>query len=188
MNDGTYDGFGNGQFGDPWAYTTFDGDKLPNYWRLGAATTCSATTSSPRSAAPRTRTTSSSWPGQSGGAIDNPENIEVRFDDGDRQFKSWGCDAVGDDVFVLVKDDQGNLTKHDSCFDFQTVPEQLEEAGVSWAYYSASPYQTGYFWNALNGVADVFHTDLWRHETHPRPSTSCLEGHPRRAAARRSRG
>ncbi len=102
--------------------------------------------------------------GQSGGVLDNPENIEVRTDE-NGQFKSWGCDAVGDDVFVLVKDDKGNLTKHSTCFDFRTVPQQLEEIGVSWAYYSASPYQSGYFWNALNAISGVFHTDLWRDET-----------------------
>ena len=32
VNGGSYDGFGNGQFGDPWAYTTFDGHTIPNYW------------------------------------------------------------------------------------------------------------------------------------------------------------
>jgi phospholipase C len=100
--------------------------------------------------------------GQSGGSLDNPENIEVRIDEDKGRFKSWGCDAVGDNVFVLVKDERGNLTKHDTCFDFRTVPEQLEEIGVSWAYYSASPYQSGYFWNALNGISGVYHTDLWR--------------------------
>jgi phospholipase C len=42
------------------------------------------------------------------------------------------------------------------------VPQQLEEIGVSWAYYSANKYQPGYFWNALNAIAGVFHTDLWR--------------------------
>ncbi|MGH2652563.1 MAG: alkaline phosphatase family protein, partial [Actinomycetota bacterium] len=65
-------------------------------------------------------------------------------------------------VYVFVKDDDGNLTKHDTCFGFRTVPEQLEEAGVGWTYYSAEPGQAGYFWNALNGLANVFHTDLWR--------------------------
>ena len=59
--------------------------------------------------------------GQSGGALDNPENILTRQLQDGRTFKSWGCDAVGKDVFVLVKDEKGNLTKHDSCFTFRTV-------------------------------------------------------------------
>src|SRR4029450_698529 len=39
-----------------------------------------------------------------------------------------------------------------------------ETAGLSWAYYAAEPGQPGYFWNALNGIEGVFHTDLWRPE------------------------
>ena len=164
VNGGAYDGFANGQFGDPWAYSQFDGHQVPNYWRMAKDyVLCDnffASVGGP------------SYPnhfffvaGQSGGALDNPENILTRDDGGGNRFKSWGCDAVGDDVFVLVQDEHGNLTKHDSCFDFTSVPEQLESAGVSWAYYSASPHQSGYFWNALNGVAGVYHTDLWREET-----------------------
>ena len=64
-------------------------------------------------------------------------------------------------MFVLVTDEAGNLTKHNTCFEFPTVGEQLTQAGVDWAYYSAVPGQPGYFWNAYNGVANVFHTDLW---------------------------
>jgi phospholipase C len=161
VNGGTYDGFAHGQFGDPWAYTAFEGEMVPNYWQLAQDyVLCDrffASVGGP------------SYPnhfffvaGQSGGSLDNPENIEVRIDEDKGRFKSWGCDAVGDNVFVLVKDERGNLTKHDTCFDFRTVPEQLEEIGVSWAYYSASPYQSGYFWNALNGISGVYHTDLWR--------------------------
>jgi phospholipase C len=163
VDGGAFDGFGTGQFGDPWAYTTFEPDAVPVYWQLAQDYVLSdhffASVGGP------------SYPnhlffvaGQCGGALDNPENIEVRTDE-HGQFKSWGCDAVGEDVFVLVKDDKGNLTKHSTCFDFRTVPEQLEEIGVSWAYYSASPYQSGYFWNALNAISGVFHTDLWRDET-----------------------
>ena len=163
VNGGTYDGFGIGQFGDPWAYTMHEEDMVPVYWQLARDyVVCDnffCSVGGP------------SYPnhlffvaGQSGGVLDNPENIEVREDE-NGTFKSWGCDAVGENVFVLVKDDKGNLTKHDTCFNFRTVPQQLEEIGVSWAYYSASPYQSGYFWNALNAIAGVYHTDLWRAET-----------------------
>ena len=163
VNGGTYDGFGNGQFGDPWAYTQFEEASIPNYWSWARDyVLCDNFFGS---------VGGPSYPnhfffvaGQSGGALDNPENIEVRTMQDGRTFKSWGCDAVGKNVFVLVKDEQGNLTKHDSCFTFKTVPEQLEEAGVPWAYYSAQPGQAGYFWNALNGIAGVFHSDLWRPE------------------------
>jgi phospholipase C len=181
VNGGAYDGFGIGQFGDPWAYTTFEEGTVPVYWQLARDYVlcdnffCSVG--------------GPSYPnhfffvaGQSGGVLDNPENIEVRNDE-NGTFKSWGCDAVGEDVYVLVKDEQGNLTKHDTCFGFRTVPEQLEEIGVSWAFYSASPYQSGYFWNALNAIAGVFHTDLRKrsapgpHGRHPRGRPPRSPGH-----------
>jgi phospholipase C len=164
VNGGAYDGFANGQFGDPWAYSQFQAHDIPAYWKLAQDhVLCDnffASVGGP------------SYPnhfffvaGQSGGVLDNPENIETATVDGGKRFKSWGCDAVGESVYVFTKDEHGNLTKHDTCFDFQTVPQQLETAGVPWAFYSASPYQSGYFWNALNGVEGVFHTDLWREET-----------------------
>ena len=118
VNGGSYDGFGNGQFGDPWAYTQFEGTSIPNYWSWAKDyVLCDnffASVGGP------------SYPnhfffvaGQSGGALDNPENILTRQLQDGRTFKSWGCDAVGKDVFVLVKDEKGNLTKHDSCFTFR---------------------------------------------------------------------
>ncbi|MBI2237714.1 MAG: hypothetical protein HYU54_04205 [Actinobacteria bacterium] len=171
VNGGEMDGFAQGIYGPEWAFTQFDRQDLPNYFAWADEyVLCDnffASAGGP------------SYPnhfffvaGQSGGTLDNPENIEVAWEDG-KKTKSWGCDAYGDDVFVFVKDDHGNLTKHDTCFDFRTVPQQLSEIGVDWAYYSASRYQTGYFWNALNGIASVFHTDMW-HE-HVRPVDRLVE-------------
>ena len=105
--------------------------------------------------------------GESGGVLDNPENISAR-QEGDKIYKSWGCDAIGDDVFVFTKDAAGNLNKHDTCFTFNTVGEQLSEAGVDWAYYSADWGQPGYFWNAYNGIESVFHDESYWN-AHVRP-------------------
>jgi phospholipase C len=165
VNGDKMDGFGNGEFGSTYAYSIFDEDQIPNYWTWAREYALSdhffASVGGP------------SYPnhyyfiaGQSGGVLDNPENIETRVTDGKR-FKSWGCDALGDDVFVFVKDDAGNLTKRDTCFNYRTVGEQLTEVGVDWAYYSAPPGQVGYFWNAYNGIGNVFHSDLW--DQHMRP-------------------
>jgi phospholipase C len=166
VNGGTMDGFALGTYGATYGYTIFDEDQIPNYWMWAREYALSenffASVNGP------------SYPnhyyfiaGTAGGILDNPENIKVRWLDDGTKMKSWGCDAVGDDVFVFVTDDKGNLTKHDTCFRFKTVGEQLSEIGVDWTYYSPVPGQTGYFWNAYNGIENVFHTDLW-HE-HMRP-------------------
>jgi phospholipase C len=173
VNGGTFDGFGTGVFGNPWAYTQFDERRVPNYFAWARDyVVCDNFFSS--AAGPSYPNHFFFVAGQSGGALDNPENIDVRKDK-NGVFKSWGCDAVGDNVFVFVKDQRGNLTKHDTCFEIATVPEQLEHAGVSWAYYAASPGQAGYFWNALNGIANVFHTDLWRPGDTIRPVDRIVE-------------
>jgi phospholipase C len=161
LNDwaaGNQDGFGGGVWGDPWAYTVHDEHQLPNYWMWAKEFAISdhffASVAGP------------SYPnhfffiaGTSGGTIDNPENIGAKPTPDGGSFKSWGCDAIGDDVYVFTKDEHGNLTKHDTCFRFRTVGEQLSEIGVDWAIYSAVPGQPGYFWNAYNGVHDVFHDE-----------------------------
>ena len=154
-----------GVYGPEWAYSQLREHQIPNYWRWAREYAVSdnffASASGP------------SYPnhfffiaGTSGGVIDNPENIETRVD-GDMQYKSWGCDAIGDDVFVFAKDPQGNLTKHDTCFSFPTVGQQLTQAGIDWTFYSGGPGQTGYFWNAYNGIGEVFHSDLWHEHTRP---------------------
>jgi phospholipase C len=170
LNDwanGRQDGFGGGMFGDPWAYTQHDERSIPNYWMWAREFALSdhffASAAGP------------SYPnhfffiaGQSGGAIDNPENIGTKPTADGGSFKSWGCDAIGDGVFVFTKDRHGNLTKHDTCFTFRTVGEQLSEIGVDWTFYSAVPGQSGYFWNAYNGIQDVFHDQAyWQAHTRP---------------------
>ncbi len=165
VNGGTLDGFGTGIYGSTYAYTQFDEPQIPNYW-LWAKEYAISDKFFASAAGPSYGNHYYFIAGQSGGVIDNPENIETRVD-GDKKYKSWGCDAIGDDVFVFVKDDQGNLTKHGTCFTFKTVGEQLSEIGVDWAYYSAVPGQVGYFWNAYNGIANVFHTDMWHEHVRP---------------------
>ena len=158
VNGGAMDGFGTGVYGSTYSYTIFDEDQIPNYWHWAREYALSenffASAAGP------------SYPnhfyfvaGSSGGVADNPENIRLRREDG-KSFKSWGCDAEGDNVFVFVTDEAGNLTKHSTCFEFPSVGEQLSDADLDWAYYSAVPGQPGYFWNAYNGISNVFHTDL----------------------------
>ena len=110
----------------------------PQLLALGARVLASRRTSSRRRRARATRTTTTSSPAPRAGSPTTRRTSGPAQEDG-KSFKSWGCDAYGDDVFVFVTDDAGNLTKHDTCFEFPTVGEQLTDAGVDWAYYSAVP-------------------------------------------------
>jgi phospholipase C len=159
INGGSLDAFSRGVYGPIYAYSQFDEPAIPNYWHWAREFVlcdnffCSAL--------------GASYPnhlyfiaGSAGGALDNPENIKVLREE-DRQFKSWGIDAYGEDVFVFVQDGEGNLSKHDTSFDIPTFGEELTRRDVDWAYYAAEPHQAGYIWSAYSSIPGVFLTDLW---------------------------
>src|SRR2546421_8485215 len=159
LNGGKLDHFDQGIYGPFFGYSQFDEHDIPNYWHWAREyVLCDNFFAS---------ALGPSFPqhfylvaGQSGGVFDNPENIQSRTV-GDKIYKSWGCDALGTDVFVFTRDDRGNMAKHQTCFDFKTVGDQLTEKKIDWAFYAADKGQPGYFWNAFNGIAQVFHTDMW---------------------------
>src|SRR5437588_5879504 len=158
LNGGRLDGFSEGIYGPYFAYSQFDEHDVPNYWHWAREyVLCDNFFAS---------ALGPSFPqhfyllaGQSGGVFDNPENILPRTV-GDTLYKSWGCDALGNDVFVFTRDERGNMAKHQTCFDFKTVGDQLSEKKIDWAFYAADKGQPGYFWNAYNGIAQVFHSDM----------------------------
>jgi phospholipase C len=157
------DGFALGRFGPHYAYSQFNRHDIPNYFHWADEFVLGdnffASVAGP------------SYPnhlyfiaGQAGGAIDNPENIKTKWLNDDRVFKSWGCDAYGgdDEVFVYVRDEDGTVSRHPTCFDFPTVGHQLSKRDIDWAYYAADPFQAGYIWQAYTSIKDIFHDeDLW---------------------------
>jgi phospholipase C len=159
-NDGAMDGFAVGEYGD-FAYTQFSPADVPNYYRWAKRfVLCDNVFASV--AGPSFPNHLFFVAGQAGGAIENPENIRTKHLDDGRVFKSWGCDAFGDDVFVYVQAQDGTLSRHQTCFRFRTVGEQLSDRGIDWASYSADPYQAGYIWQAYSAIADVFgNEELW---------------------------
>lgn len=110
--------------------------------------------------------------GQSGGTFDNPENVRFIPLPGGGSYKSWGCDSPSD-TFVHVRRSDGSTSRQRPCFSFETVGDQLDEAGISWGYYSAQPDQAGYFWSAYNSFPGVLETDRWA--SHIRPVDALLD-------------
>src|SRR5262249_50377883 len=82
---------------------------------------------------------------QSGGAIGNIANAD-----------HWGCDAQPNTT-VEVIDSNGNITTQYTCFDFPIIGDSLDEAGISWLFYT--PMSS--FWNPLDAIAHIRNTSLW---------------------------
>jgi phospholipase C len=166
-NRGLMDGFAQGEYGPYYSYSSFPDHEIPT-WFHWAENYVLCDNFFASAAGPSFNNHLFWISGQSGGAIDNPENIKVRRvpdpagSDDPLIFKSWGCDAYGDDVFVLVRDEVGNITKHTTCFRIPTVGEQLSEGDVDWASYSANPFQAGYIWQAYSAIEPVFRNqEMW---------------------------
>jgi phospholipase C len=91
--------------------------------------------------------------GQSGGAIDVPTHTAPGR-------LNWGCDADSTTT-VNVLDANGNLTDPFPCFDFPTLGDALEAAGVSWSYYAPPEGSVGYIWSAFNAISHIRFGPLW---------------------------
>lgn len=93
---------------------------------------------------------------QSGGAIDNPPMKE----------SSWGCDSpVGTTVPQL--NSQGYESFVFPCFDFSTLADSMQGAGLTWSYYAPSEGERGYEWSALDAINHIRNTSLWTEHVFP---------------------
>lgn len=89
---------------------------------------------------------------QSGGAVNSPH--------GSNGTTSWGCDASSTSL-VDVVDTNGVLTSVYPCFNFLTLVDSLQNAGISWNYYSPAMFAPGYEWNALDSIDQIRNSSLW---------------------------
>ncbi len=92
---------------------------------------------------------------QSGGATNNP----IRTTD-PTGGTIWGCDSPTD-ATVTVMDSRGNTSTQFPCFDFQTLADTLQNAGLSWRYYSPALGSSGFIWNALDAIQHIRKGALW---------------------------
>lgn len=162
INGGAMDSFDlipNGR--DLTGYVQFDEEDIPNYFAYARYFSLADQMFS--------SLTGPSFPNhlytvgaQSGGAINNPSSGGV-----------WGCDSPPG-ATVQVMDDQGTVTRVFPCFDFKTLADSLEDAGVSWRYYAPSQGQSGYIWSAFDAIDHIRNTPLWQEHVVP-PSQFVLD-------------
>jgi phospholipase C len=91
---------------------------------------------------------------QSGRATTNPDHPR------------WGCDSDAG-VVVDVMDPGGKVTREFPCFDFPTLGDSLEAAGISWRYYAPELGQDGYIWSAFDAIRHIRQTSLWTERVVP---------------------
>jgi phospholipase C len=131
-------------------YTQFQQSEIPNYWALASrfAIADEFFTSVEGPSFPNHLFTLAA---QAGGAVDNPPYGNV-----------WGCDDgfIGYPSVPAI-DSNGRRLFVVPCFDFQTVPDSLNKAGLTWRYYTG-PYGDGFEWCELDAIYHIRYGPQWK--------------------------
>jgi phospholipase C len=84
-------------------------------------------------------------------------------------YHSWGCDAGPYTKVDTVDPATGRHSFIKPCFDINTLPDELQKAGVSWKYYAPAQYQSGYIWSSLDSIKHIRYGPLWASNVIPPP-------------------
>lgn len=96
---------------------------------------------------------------QSGGVWNNTLQINGKG-------QLWGCDAnPGTQVPVLSVNMV--VTKPFPCFDFQTLADLLDGAGLTWAFYAPPAGTAGYVFSTYDAINHIRNTSLWAEHVFP---------------------
>jgi phospholipase C len=93
----------------------------------------------------------------SANTVDNPRG----------QFlHAWGCDG-GPHSVVDGINPNGTTFLTRPCFNFQTLPDELQRAHISWKYFAPPAFGSGYVWSALDAIKHIRYGPLWKTNVQP---------------------
>jgi len=72
----------------------------------------------------------------------------------------WGCDDDPTSSALLL-DTVGNLSEQFPCWDFPTLADTLQHAGVSWKFYAPPQGTVGYNFSTLDAINHIRNGPLW---------------------------
>jgi phospholipase C len=78
----------------------------------------------------------------------------------------WGCDAKPN-AQVPAMDLSRIVTKPFPCFDFQTLADLLDGAGLSWKFYAPPAGTAGYVFSTYDAINHIRNTSLWTEHVVP---------------------
>jgi phospholipase C len=90
--------------------------------------------------------------GQSGEADENP------FTPDKAGNGSWGCDSAPHTTVALLGPNGTDLPGVFPCFDYPTMADLLDSAGISWSYYAPS---FAYIWSAFDAIHHIRYGSDW---------------------------
>ena len=77
---------------------------------------------------------------------------------------TWGCDGGSKDTIDTLTQQRTYGPPIAACFDFQTLGDELDAAGLSWKYYTASITGDGDLWNAYQAIKHIRYGPDWTND------------------------
>lgn len=74
---------------------------------------------------------------------------------------NWGCDAPSGFVVQSLDDTSGVISEIVPCLDFQTLADNLDNAGVSWRYYAPDEGDAGYQFSSYDAINHIRNGPDW---------------------------
>lgn len=152
MHDGAMDRFnlisGANYNGDYLAYSQMWQADIPNYWAY-AQNFALADNMFSSLRGPSFPNHLYTVAAQSGGVISNGSG------------GAPGCDAPPNTTVQVLDADTGIITSVYPCFDFTTLADTMQAAGVSWKYYTPTLTGTGALWSPLDAINHIRNSSLW---------------------------
>ncbi|MGE5204515.1 MAG: alkaline phosphatase family protein [Chlamydiota bacterium] len=154
MNNGQMDRFnligGANNNGDYLAYSQMWQADIPNYWAYAQNFVLADNTFSSLRG-PSFPNHLYTVAAQSGGVISNGSG------------GAPGCDAPPNATVQVLDAGTGTITNVYPCFDFATLADSLQAAGLTWKYYTPSRAQlgTGALWSSLDAINHIRNSSLW---------------------------
>jgi phospholipase C len=74
---------------------------------------------------------------------------------------SWGCDSDNPNMRVQILQPNGDIKEIFPCFEFQTLADLLDKAGVSWKYYAPPEGERGYQYSTLDEIKHIRYGNDW---------------------------
>ncbi len=81
----------------------------------------------------------------------------------DYPFGAWGCSGgPGDNINTVGPQRQLPYGQVPVCWDGTTLGDELDDAGVSWAYYTSQIQQLDGIWNAYQAIKHIYNGKDWK--------------------------
>lgn len=81
----------------------------------------------------------------------------------DIPHRQWGCEGDARDLVATITPTRGHGPLQRPCFDYATLGDELDAAGLSWRFYTSKYTKpSSGIWSGYQAVEHIFHGPDWR--------------------------